>query len=170
MGTRYAVLLVAVLALVAAVPDAAAARRSRPIPATAAFTLPSSRACVAGHRLTLLLRKVPRVRWIGATVKVSGRTVKTVTASQTRRPIRLARLPSGRYTLTITATAWGGRFARATRTYTACTTTPLPSHPTPTPTPTRTPTPTPTPTRTATPTPSPTPTPATGAAQPGSYS
>src|SRR4051794_23526491 len=63
MRTRYAVLLVAVLALAAAVPSAAAARRPKPIPAAAAFTLPSARACVVGHRLTLLLRRVAHVTW-----------------------------------------------------------------------------------------------------------
>ena len=158
MGTRYAVLLVAVLAPLAGPPNAAAARKPKPIPAAAAFTLPSAKACVARHELTLRLRKVPHVRWRDATVKVNGRTVSVVKGRRTGKPIRVTGLPSGSYRLTVTATARGGRSAKATRTYRACATT-LPTPPTPTPTPVSTPTPAPTPTAA----------PGAGSARPGSY-
>src|SRR5689334_9928408 len=100
MRTRYAVLLVS--GLLFGVPAAAPAK-PRPISAAAAFTLPSTKACVADHQLTLLLRKVPHVTWTSATVKVDGRTVKSVKA--TKRPIRLTGLPNGTFTLKITAKA-----------------------------------------------------------------
>jgi hypothetical protein len=164
MRTRFAVLLVAGLMLAA---PAAAPAKPKPISTAAAFTLPSPKACVAGHQVTLLLRKVPHVTWTSVTVKINGRTVKSGKASF--KPIRLTGLPNGTFTLKITAKARGGRGATATRTYTACATTTQPKpkpKPTPTPTPRPTATPTPAPTATATPTPTPAP---TGSQLPGSY-
>jgi hypothetical protein len=164
---RWPLVAVVLLLAAAAAPSAAARPRPKRIASAAAFSLPSVKTCVAGHRLTLRVRRVAHVRWTGAVVKIDGRRFKTIRASQVARPIRLTRLPAGTFVLSIRATARGGRSATAARTYRACAPTPLPS-PAPAPAPTATPTPTPAPT--ATPTPSPTPTPTPGAVAPGSYS
>ena len=87
----------AVVALVcSAVIAPSAGAKPKAIKPAAAFTLPSAKACVAGGELTLLLRRVSHVKWVGATVTVAGKRVKTVTAKQVTKPIRLTHLPAGK--------------------------------------------------------------------------
>jgi hypothetical protein len=120
-------------ALVAATPGATA--KPRPIPANAAFSLPSASHCVSGRKLTLKVKKVRHIHWLSATIKINGHTVKTVKGKKLAKPIRLTGLPKTKFTLKITAKARGDRQADAHRTYKPC------GGPSSTPTPTPTPTP-----------------------------
>ena len=100
----------------------AAKPKPRRISAAAAFVLPSATKCVSGHALTLQVRKLAHVTWIGATVKVNGKRSKTIKRSQVTRPIELTGLPTGKFVLAITATTSNGRSVTAKRTYTPCAT------------------------------------------------
>ena len=94
--------------------------RPRQISAASAFVLPSAKQCVGDRELTIQLRTLPHVRWIGATVDVNGARFKTIKRSQLTRPVRLTGLPSGHFVLSITARTSTGRSVTATRTYQTC--------------------------------------------------
>jgi hypothetical protein len=103
----------------------AARRRPAPISAASAFGLPASNRCVSGHALTLQVRKLAHVTWIGATVKVNGTRFKTLKRSQITEPAKLTGLPTGTFVLSITAKTSDGRSATTTRTYHTCATKPV---------------------------------------------
>jgi hypothetical protein len=136
-AARYGLTITAVLlAAIVAAPSAAA--KPKPIPDASAFALPSTLQCVADRTLKLRLRKLRHVKWLGATIKVDGKRVKTVKRSQVTRPVTLTRLPRGRFALSITARANHHRRAKAKRTYHACAPQPGPKpapQPAPQPTP-----------------------------------
>jgi hypothetical protein len=94
--------------------------RPRQISAASAFVLPSTKQCVGDRELTIQLRTLPHVRWIGATVDVNGARFKTIKRSQLTRPVRLTGLPSAHFVLSITARTSTGRSVTATRTYQTC--------------------------------------------------
>ncbi len=104
--------------------EGALAAKRRPISPASAFVLPSTKQCVSGQELTIRLRKLPHVRWIGATVKVNGKQVLTIKRSRIAAAVKLAGLPIGRLALSITVTASNGRRVTATRNYQTCAPTP----------------------------------------------
>jgi peptidylprolyl isomerase len=113
--------LAAVVALsVASAPASAATLKPKPIPAAAAFTLPSAKQCVRGRALTLHVHTVPGVKWTGATVTVNSKRVKDLTRAQVKRSVKLTDLPLATFALSITARAGDGRHATARRTYYTC--------------------------------------------------
>ena len=116
------------LATTATAPSAIA--RSKSIPAASAFSLPSAQRC-AGSTLKLKLRKLRHVKWLGATIKIDGRRVKTLKRSQVTKPVTLRHLPRVRFVLSISAKANRHRSAKATRTYTRCAPKPAPTPPAP---------------------------------------
>ena len=116
------------LATTATAPSAVA--RSKSIPAASAFSLPSAQRC-AGSTLKLKLRKLRHVKWLGATIKIDGRRVKTLKRSQVTKPVTLRHLPRVRFVLSISAKANRHRSAKATRTYTRCAPKPAPPAPKP---------------------------------------
>jgi hypothetical protein len=75
---------------------------------------------VGGRALTLQVRTLADVTWIGATVKVNGKRFKTIKRSQITRPVKLTRLPTGTFVLSITAKTSDGRSVTTTRTYHTC--------------------------------------------------
>ena len=165
-------LLVVVLLVVIAAPATAA--RQKPISPSAAFKLPATNRCLAKAELRLQLRSIRNVRWQSVTIRVNGKKRTAPRSALRGKVFRLANLPAGTITLTITARATNRRSATARRTYRTCAQgSPPRTTPTPTPTaapvltavPTPTPTPSPTPTATASPTPAPATPPA-----PGKYS
>jgi hypothetical protein len=103
--------------------------RSRQISAASAFVLPSTEQCVPGHELTVELRKLPHVRWIGATVEINGKRFATIKHSQLTRPVTLTGLPGGRFVLSIAAKTSNGRSATATLNYRTCVPAPKPVPP-----------------------------------------
>ena len=105
------------LATTATAPSAIA--RSKSISAASAFSLPSAQRC-AGSTLKLKLRKLRHVKWLGATIKIDGRRVKTLKRLQVTKPVTLRHLPRVRFVLSISAKANRHRSAKATRTYTRC--------------------------------------------------
>ncbi|HWF34385.1 MAG TPA: hypothetical protein VG295_03410 [Solirubrobacteraceae bacterium] len=129
----------AVLAAVIAVAGSAAsaAARTQPVTAATALLLPTTHYCIPASAMAVELRALPHVRWLGATVQVNGRTVRTIRRSEVGRLVRLTGLPSGTYVVSMTAAARGGRHVTATRRYHSCTTAGV----TPTPPVTVTPTP-----------------------------
>ncbi len=94
--------------------------KPRPISAAAAFVLPSTKRCVSLRELTIRLRDVPHVKWVGVTVKVNGKRAKTVKRSQITRLVKLTGLPLGRLALSITAVTSDRRSVTAKRTYETC--------------------------------------------------
>jgi hypothetical protein len=136
--TRLVIVATAIGALVAiaatsAFGDGASFRHGHSqISAEAAFVLPSSRHCLTRPELTLQLRKLPHVHWVGGTVKVNGKRVKVIERSQAGSPVQITNLPTGRIVLTITAVPKHGRSVSATRIYQTCATEPVnPTTPTP---------------------------------------
>jgi hypothetical protein len=103
--------------------------RPRQISAASAFVLPSTKQCVAGRELTIQLRTLPHVRWIGATVEVNGARFKTIKHSLLTRPVKLTDLPSGRFAVSIIARTSTGRSVTATRDYQTCVPIPKPVQP-----------------------------------------
>jgi hypothetical protein len=99
-----------------------ATKRKPAISAASAFVLPSAQKCVSGRTLTIQVRKLPHVTWVGATVKVNGKRFKTIKRSQVTRPIKLTGLPTGKFVLAITAKTSDGRSVTAKRTYHTCAT------------------------------------------------
>lgn len=91
-----------------------------PISASKAFTLPSSKACVSRRSFTIRVRKLPGVSFVKAVVKVNGKRVKTVSRARITAPVNLKGLPSGRFRVSITATAADGRVVTGSRTYRTC--------------------------------------------------
>jgi len=106
----------------ASVRHASSPAKHRParIFAASAFGLPASKQCVGGRALTLQVRTLADVTWIGATVKVNGKRFKTIKRSQITRPVKLTRLPTGTFVLSITAKTSDGRSVTTTRTYHTC--------------------------------------------------
>ena len=82
---------------------------------------------MSGRELTIELRKLPDVRWIGATVEVNGRRFETIKRAQLTRSVTLTGLPGGRFVLSITAKTSNGRSVIATRNYRTCVPAPNPS-------------------------------------------
>jgi hypothetical protein len=140
---------------------------SHRIAAASVVSLPSTKQCVSGGQLTLQLRKVAHVRWIGATVKVNNRRVKSIARARVAKVVRITGLPTGSFVLTVRITTSDGRSVTVTRTYKTCvapqpavpnkpvtgTSTPPKPAPDPTPAPAPAPSPTPGPTPVATLTP-----------------
>jgi hypothetical protein len=131
--------VVGVAVVVAAVvaPSAGAKPKLRPISPAAAFVLPPPQRCVSKSGLTLRVRKVARVKWVGATVKIDGKRFRTFGRAALPGALKLSGLPSKRFAVSLTARAKDGRRATASTAYLPCP--PLPGPPTPTPTPTPTP-------------------------------
>jgi hypothetical protein len=131
-------LLLAVVVVVAlAAAPAAGARPHHPKPplsAAAAFVLPSSGQCVKGNTLKVTLRKISHLAWTSVVVKLDGRRLTTISPSQAGQPVSLDGLPSGAYTLSITAKTNDHRSVTAERRYHACATEP-PINPPPPPPP-----------------------------------
>jgi hypothetical protein len=94
--------------------------RPAPIPAASAFALPSATRCISGHALEFRVRKLHGVKWVSVTVEVNGKRLKTIRGAALGKPIKLTGLPGGRFVVSITARARGGRSAKANRTYEAC--------------------------------------------------
>jgi hypothetical protein len=82
--------------------------------------LPSSRRCRSTRRLVIRPRPVSGESLRDAIVLVNGRRVRILRGRGLIRPIELARLPSGRFTVTIVAHTRSGRTIRTSRTYRTC--------------------------------------------------
>jgi nitrogen fixation protein FixH len=93
--------------------------KPKQISAASAFILPPLGKCL-GSEITLQLRQLPHVRWIGGSVEVNGKRVKTIARSQVSRPVRIRNLPLGRIVLSVTAVTSNGRSVTATHVYRAC--------------------------------------------------
>lgn len=88
-----------------------------PLEATDAFSLPS---CVSGRTLTFRINRVPSFTFMRVVVKVRGKRVKTVKGVGVRGPVRLTRLPKGRFKLSVTVFAIGKPPVTAHRMYRRC--------------------------------------------------
>ena len=112
---------VAATSAFASVNDAASLNhRPAPISAGEAFALPSTQKCVSGHQLIITVRNVAHVTWRIVTVDVNGKFFETIRRAQIGKPVRLIRLPAGRFVLSISAKTTTGRSVTATRTYRPC--------------------------------------------------
>ena len=140
---------VAVVVAAVAAPSAGAKPKRKPISPAAAFTLPPAKQCVSKAGLTLRVRKIARVKWTGATIKLDGKRFATFGRHALPGALKLTGLPSKRFAVSITAKAKDGRSATASRVYSPCA--PLGGRPAPTPTPAPTPAPAPAPSGTGAP-------------------
>jgi YVTN family beta-propeller protein len=90
------------------------------ISAAAAFSLPSSKQCVSKRRFTIHVRTLPAITWVGATIRINHKRVKTVGRAHIKALINLVGLPKGTFVLSITAKASNGQSVTGTRTYHTC--------------------------------------------------
>ena len=121
--TAAAALIAGILATsaFASVNDTASVNhRPAPISAGEAFALPSTQKCVSGRQLIITVRSVAHVTWRVVTVDVNGKRFETIKRAQIGKPVRLIRLPAGRFVVSISAKTTTGRSVTATRTYRPC--------------------------------------------------
>ncbi len=91
-----------------------------PLTAATVFSLPSGKQCVSRRRFTIHVRSYPGITWIGASITINHKRVKTVGRAHIGALISLVGLPKGTFVLSITATASNGRKVTGRRTYHTC--------------------------------------------------
>jgi len=89
---------------------------------TKAFTLPAGARCVHGGELTLRWNRLPHLHWNRGLVKVDGRVVLRLGGGRAGGTIQLDGLPNGRFVLSVTAIAGGGRTVTVTQSFHSCAT------------------------------------------------
>src|SRR4051794_30597934 len=77
------------------------------------ISLPPVDHCIVAHKLIFEVRGRD---WISATVRINGRVAKRV--KHPHGPIKVKRLPDGRFEFAVSVRARGGRVATAHKTYT----------------------------------------------------
>jgi hypothetical protein len=92
----------------------------KPISPSKAFKLPSAKACVSRRKFSIRIRRLPGITFVRAVVIVNGKRVKTVKRSRITARVKLAGLPKGRFTVSITATTSDGRTVTGKRRYHTC--------------------------------------------------
>lgn len=98
---------------------AATHRHGRLTPASA-FLLSPYRSCLSSRGIAIGLRRIAGLRWVAMTVRINGTRVAVIGRAHIGRRARLARLPLGRFVLSITARTSDGRSVTATVTYETC--------------------------------------------------
>ena len=81
---------------------------------------PSNRRCISRRNFRIRIRKIRGVTIIAASVKVNGRTVRTLRGRRITAPVDLRGLPKGRYTVEIRVFTSDGRLITGKRRYRTC--------------------------------------------------
>lgn len=76
--------------------------------------------CANRRRFTIRVPKVVGAQVVGAVVRVSGKRRRTIRGVALGRPVRLTRLPKGRWSISITMRTADGRVVRSQRVYRTC--------------------------------------------------
>lgn len=82
---------------------------------------PSTKKCVSRRLFTIRIRRISGVTYRKVTVKLRGKTVRTLSGSRIYAKINLRGLPKGTWTVEIRATTTTGRVLKGTRRYRTCT-------------------------------------------------
>lgn len=119
---RFCISLLAVAMLFSSVVEVASAgpRAPRHVPASSAFGLPAATKCVKHSQLSIHIKRVRGVRWVGGVVKVNGERFDGIGQSEMTQPLELTGLPDGRIVVSVTIRGAGGLSVSISRTYLDC--------------------------------------------------